>query len=315
MAGIGLFATLFWDTGILKPLKLLLVLIHEMWHGLAAMVSGAVLDKIILHAGESGETMVSHLNSKTGFLFTVSAGYIGSAITGALLLNRGLQASFERLTLLTFAGLLLYMSFLFTDVGKLAFYTGVGWSIVLMPFAFSRRLARFALILMGTIFVWYCFYDMFDFTRDVRTTDAGILATYLSKQGILKSSPDSTIVAYTISVIWCIAVVACIALFLRPVFMRRPSPPPPPEAEPASDIPEEFPGELTPQVQEWFLNRGLGPDGQPLPEELLALRAELGEGGGAPGAPGASTGAPMNGPGTPPPGQSPLLTPKLDTGP
>ena len=118
----GLLATLLWNYSFLYPLKLLIVLVHEMWHGMAALVAGANLDEIVINLHESGETRVSGLYSQSGFILSVSAGYIGSTLTGALLVNRGLMGSLERVTLLTLAFILSYMSILFTvtpdTVGK-----------------------------------------------------------------------------------------------------------------------------------------------------------------------------------------------------
>ena len=254
----------------------MIVLVHEMWHGLTTLLFGAGLEEIIITWGESGETVVNNLEGSVAFLMAVSAGYLGSTLTGAILLNRGLSGKYERLTLLVFAGLVLYISLLFTRVGELAFGVGMAWSLVLfIPALASRFLSRIVLIVLGTLFVWYCLFDMFDFTRDIRQTDAGILAIYAAGQGWVenKAPGDLSALSYSVSIIWCLTMLLILYMNLKPVF-RRPAPPATaaeaePELEPG---PQEFPGEVTPEIQDWFLSQGLGPDGQPLPPELLELQ-------------------------------------------
>ncbi|HQI19880.1 MAG TPA: M50 family metallopeptidase, partial [Leptospiraceae bacterium] len=144
--------TAFWDTRVILPFKLLVVLVHEMWHGISAMAAGATIDRIILHPGEAGETLVRNLKGTWGVIFSVSAGYVGTTTTGALLLRRGLVESFERLSLCIFAGLILYMTVLFTAPGSLGFNSGLGWSLTLL-FAASLgdRYARNGLLIVGTV--------------------------------------------------------------------------------------------------------------------------------------------------------------------
>ena len=273
MLVVGLLATIFWDAPALHPFKLLVVLIHEMWHGFTALIAGASLDRITLNWEESGETVVSGLHSGGGFFISVCAGYLGSAFTGGALLNRGLHGRFERVTLLAFASLLLYMSFLFTDIGSVAFFTGSLWALLLFLPLFSRIAARYCLVLLGTLFVWYCFYDMFDFTRDILKTDAGILANYLRDGSpALADSLSARSLALIVSVLWCFIILTVIALLAYPALRPLPSqvPPAPP---PPVELIDEFPGELSEEVQDWFLRHGLGPDGQQLPQELFELKS------------------------------------------
>lgn len=280
MLGTGIAITIFWDW--ILPVKLLVVLVHEIWHGAAALLSGAVLDQIDVNLAESGETLVSGLYSTPGFVFSVSAGYFGTALVGALLLARGLVGQWERAALFGFAALLLYMSYLFTNVGSLAFYAGIGWAVGLMLLGLLGRLsARLVLLVLGTIFLWYCFYDLFDFTRDVQRTDAGILARYIHSRewpGFDSFSPAS--LASGISIVWCGLIFAILAVVLGPVIreMAAETPVvPTPELSPdaggelnmGGEFTGEFPGELTPDVQDWLLMNGFGLDGRPLPPELL----------------------------------------------
>ncbi len=219
LVSTGLLATLLWDYSLLRPVRYLAVLVHEMWHGLSALLVGARLEEILLRTGESGETVVQGFSSLSGFLFSISAGYPGTALTGALMLNRGIKGQGERITLALFSLLLAYMSQLFTSSMGLAYLTGMGWAAVFLLLTLTgKKISRYALITLGTVLVWYSIYDIFDFTRDIAQTDAGILARYLS--GSQESSAFPA-VAYSVSFLWTLLILLILYLLLKPVFVLQ----------------------------------------------------------------------------------------------
>lgn len=80
---VGIF---FWDSPVLWPLKMLVVMIHETGHALAALLVGGEVSRVTLAADQSGSCLS---RIPTGFLAKVtvySAGYLGSALAGAALL-------------------------------------------------------------------------------------------------------------------------------------------------------------------------------------------------------------------------------------
>ncbi|MCB1323790.1 MAG: M50 family metallopeptidase [Spirochaetales bacterium] len=266
--GTGLAATLLWQFPIILPLKLLVVLVHETWHGFAALSSGALLSQMDITLDEWGETMVTGLTSTTGFVWTVSAGYLGSALTGAVLLNRGLAGRNVRLTLIAFSMLLGYMTYLFTAPGSTAFFTGLGWAaVLLLVCGGGEMIGEVCLVALGTLFAWYCVFDLFDFTRDVLQTDAGILARYIvaSEWPVLGAWPVGTL-AVLASIFWVAVMLTVLGLSVRHAMLDR-LPGPPVAAEPEPE--PTFPGEVTPEVQDWLLKNGFGLDGRPLPLELV----------------------------------------------
>jgi len=267
LVATGLLATILWNTDLLLPLKLLIVLVHEIWHGLISLLCGAQLDGIEISTEESGETLITGLNSVWGFILAVSAGYIGSTLVGSLLLIRGLSGQFERISLSIFAVLLGYMCFLFTKTGGLASYTGLGWTIVLIVISLvNRNIARYTLIVTGTLFIWYCIYDMFDFTGDIQNTDAGILASFLTSRGLIDMEINS--LSYAISIIWSLIMIGIIIIFMRNAILNQQEAENEIDSQDTDEEPVAFPGEMTPEIMEWLLRKGFGPDGQPLPEEL-----------------------------------------------
>ena len=215
MVAIGLALTLFWDSSLLRPVKLLVVLVHEMWHGLLSLAAGVRLDTIEVHWNESGKTMVTGEFTTAGFISAVSAGYIGCALTGAILLRQALVGRLERVSLILFAVLLIYFSWLFTSPLQTAFYTGIGYGLAfLLVAALGERPARGALTAIGVFFLFYSLFDLFDFTRDVDSTDAAILASYLGSGALEEGTVGFT--AVTISLIWTGVILTLAYLTLVP---------------------------------------------------------------------------------------------------
>lgn len=79
-----LISLLVWEVDfITKPLKLFTVFVHEICHALAVIITGGNLEDIMIKANESGYTRF-----RGGiYILVLSAGYIGSITTGALMLK------------------------------------------------------------------------------------------------------------------------------------------------------------------------------------------------------------------------------------
>lgn len=288
MVGTALFATIFWESPLLIPFKYLTVLLHELWHGLVALISGADIETIHLSVGETGKTFVTGLKSTTGFIFSVSAGYVGTAMTGALLLRKGMKGNSERLTVFVFSIMLLYMSQLFTDYGKMAFFVGSGWAVFLFVSIFAgKTVSRYILITLGTLFIWYSLYDMFDFTgMELKQSDAWILSNFFQKKGWPGFQGEANVLemAKWISVIWSVFMIGGTFLILWSALHPAPQrtaqndtndKSPPDTDHSRATLP--FPGEVTPEVAEWLQKRGVSPDGMPvLPDcEEIAPAGEI----------------------------------------
>ena len=76
----GLF--LLWGTPVVYPIKVLVVLLHEISHGLMAVLTGGSIERIEINADQGG---VCYTRGGIRFL-TLSAGYLGSMLFGALIL-------------------------------------------------------------------------------------------------------------------------------------------------------------------------------------------------------------------------------------
>lgn len=217
IAASFLALALGWDSLPVKPGRLLAVLIHEMWHGLTAMMGGVQLETVRIHADESGETLVTGHLRMLAFLFSVSAGYVGTAWTGAALLRSGMKSAWERTTLGIFILLLFYMTYLFTEPGSTAYLTGLLTSLgLLILLVLGRDAAGKGLVVLGSFLVFYSLFDLFDFRKNASTTDAAILARYLGARGW--SHAESLITP--ISLFWSALIVGGVALSLRSALLH-----------------------------------------------------------------------------------------------
>lgn len=73
----------FWDTPVVYPLKIFVVLLHELSHAIAAWVTGGSVGYIELDPREGGATWTSGGSP----FFTLSAGYLGSLLWGVALVR------------------------------------------------------------------------------------------------------------------------------------------------------------------------------------------------------------------------------------
>ena len=182
-----------WDTIFMYPFRLFVVMVHEVCHAGAALLTGGEVLEIRTNWNESGHTL-----TRGGFFPLISsAGYVGSALIGALLIYTGNYAQAQRLVLLLIGAVCLGMTLWYTPRGGLDFYLGLGGGIALMFMAFkSTRTAAMASTWMGIVL---CLYSWYDFRTDLwlatEKTDAGILAHYWGGEGGLW-------MAYPIALIW-----------------------------------------------------------------------------------------------------------------
>ena len=71
----------FWYSPVVYPLKIFVVLLHEISHGLAAVATGGTIERIILDPMEGGACFCPGGNA----FLTLTAGYLGSLVWGLLL--------------------------------------------------------------------------------------------------------------------------------------------------------------------------------------------------------------------------------------
>ena len=201
-------ALAFWDTALIKPFRFFVVLVHEVNHAAAALLTGGEVVEIRTHWNESGHTL-----ARGGIYPVISAaGYVGSALVGALLIYTGLYPHAQRLVLLLIGAVCMGMTMGYTPLGGLDFFLGIGGGFVLCAMAIkSRQLARVGSVWMG---VMLCLYSLYEFRTDLwcfpEMTDAGLLSAYWGLDPM-----QVPYLAYLIALSWVLVSLSCMYRAMR----------------------------------------------------------------------------------------------------
>ena len=92
LCAIYLLVAYLWDTQWVYPLKLVVVFLHEISHGIAAVATGGSVVEIQVFQGEGGHCVTAGGNAAVIY----SAGYLGSLLFGVLLLLLSTRTRAER---------------------------------------------------------------------------------------------------------------------------------------------------------------------------------------------------------------------------
>ncbi len=151
-----------WDTAIVYPLKVFVVLLHEISHGIAALATGGTIEGIELDPAQGG---VCYCPGGNAFL-TLSAGYLGSLGWGVLLLMGARSGPRPSRWVVGGMGVLVIaLTLLFM---RNAFGFGFGLLFGLALFASGARLpARANRILLTVLGLTSCLYAILDIKSDI----------------------------------------------------------------------------------------------------------------------------------------------------
>ena len=164
-----------WATPAILPLKIMVVLLHELSHGLAALLTGGSIEGISVNADQGGHAMTRGGN---GFVI-LSAGYVGSLLLGVMLLLAALRTEADQAILGLLGLVLLIVTALYIrETFAIAFCGLAGITMLavarLLPHEFSDLILR----VIGLTSMIYVPYDIFDDTilRSGLRSDAFMLA-------------------------------------------------------------------------------------------------------------------------------------------
>ena len=161
MLGLAAFYAvlwLLWFTPVVFPLRIFVVLLHELSHAAAAVVTGGAVERIELNANEGGATY-----SRGGSPFIIlTAGYLGSLLWGLALIEAArLKKNYARWVLGGLAGLiaavaLLYVRNLFGFVFTIVFAI----ALVVCARNLSRNGVAYVLLALGLTSALYALLDI-----------------------------------------------------------------------------------------------------------------------------------------------------------
>jgi hypothetical protein len=206
------FFIYFWNTAPLKPLKMFVVMLHEISHGIGALLTGGSIQGFALGIDESGL-----IKSSGGFFFIIAiSGYLGSIIWGVLMLRTASSGRYNRLFSFFLAAVVILFTVLPADVtlegvdGSLEqnwarYAIGFFWGLSLLISAlYAKRLNQLILYTLGFLTCMYAIFDLEDFLGGkIMFTDAGILARYLAGGMNEYTLPLAYAIAGAISMLTC----------------------------------------------------------------------------------------------------------------
>lgn len=165
-----------WHTPVIYPLKVFVVLLHEISHGLAALATGGVIDRIELSSREGGACYCGGGNA----FITLTAGYLGSLFWGLLLLEAArAERISNRLLVLLVGALVVLLTVLYirNDFG-IGFGLIFGAALIFSGFKLPLVVNRVLLTALGLTSCMYAVYDINDdvLKRPEIQSDAAMLA-------------------------------------------------------------------------------------------------------------------------------------------
>ena len=150
-----------WSSPLIQPVKIMVVLVHEMSHGFMALVTGGKILEIKIGLDEGGAC-----ETEGGLpLLIVSAGYLGSMLFGGMILYLSTRRLFVSLvygvlTLILGAAVFTVLEGSFSRT----FACSLGGSFIFLGFLAPGFLGGFFLRVMGTVSCLYSIVDIYSDT-------------------------------------------------------------------------------------------------------------------------------------------------------
>ena len=165
-----------WDTPAVYPLKVFVVLLHEISHAMMAVATGGRIERILLDPDQGG---LCYCGGGNTFL-TASAGYLGSLAWGGLMVSAGQMKRINPRWVTGAVGLLVVGLTLAYVRNVFGFWFGLAFGSALAIGAFRLSAAVNQMILL-TLGLTSCLYAILDIKDDVldrpeSQSDAAMLA-------------------------------------------------------------------------------------------------------------------------------------------
>ena len=154
LAGVVL---LLWDTFVVYPFRLFVVFLHEISHGLAAVVTGGSVVSIGLGFDEGGVCL-----TRGGWPFLIlNAGYLGSLLWGALFLLLGGRRTRARAAIAVVGAFTLVVTLVYVRT-LFGFFYGLLTAFVLLAVATKLKpaVSETLLAAIGATSVLYAVWDV-----------------------------------------------------------------------------------------------------------------------------------------------------------
>jgi len=164
-----LLAIFFWNSIFIYPIKLFVVSLHELSHGIMAVLVGGKIDHIQIDRRICGYCVFT-LPANSGFFkqsAVAAAGYLGSMIWGALIFIAAAKSRSGKSITFLIGLIMLVISFFVIRTGE-SFGIIFCFSFTIILFAASRWLPRmFHTIFLKFLGLTSCLYVIIDIKEDL----------------------------------------------------------------------------------------------------------------------------------------------------
>jgi hypothetical protein len=173
--GIAALALVLWDSFVVYPFRIFVVFLHEISHGLAAILTGGAIESIGLSFDEGGVC-----RTRGGWPFLIlNAGYLGSLLWGATFLVLGERRTRSRTAVAVIGAFTLLVTLLYVRT-LFGFAYGLLAGGALLAVA-ARLRPSVSEILLAAIGATSALYAVWDIASDVlfrhsNQSDAAALA-------------------------------------------------------------------------------------------------------------------------------------------
>ena len=167
--------TALWQTPVVVPLKILIVFLHELSHALTVLVTGGEVVSLSVNVHQGGEVLARGGNR----FLTLSAGYLGSLLLGAVCLLLAVRTDLDRMAVGGLGLLMLTVTALYVrDPFALAFCVGFGVLLLIAARWLPHDICDMALRVIGLSSMIYVPLDIYSDTiaRPHLPSDAYMLA-------------------------------------------------------------------------------------------------------------------------------------------
>jgi hypothetical protein len=181
--GVILFVVILsfflWNTFLIYPIKLFVVLTHEISHGLSAIFSGGKLNSLLLTSNLGVESITIGGNK----FIIASAGYLGSLLFGVFLFISGYKEKFRKVFSILLAILLILFAanYLVGGFGKISALLFASF-FILFPIYLPQIANAYFYKILGIISMTYVAIDIKEdlLTNVYRPSDAQFIAELTS---------------------------------------------------------------------------------------------------------------------------------------
>ena len=179
LAIISLISFFFWDSFLIYPIKIFVVLTHEISHGLATILTGGKLQSILLTSTLGGASYTVGGNK----FIIASAGYLGSLSFGAALFISGYNTSLRKVVGVIIAILLILFAanFISSSLGRILAVV-FALLFIILPFYTDEIVNTYFFKIFGLISIFYVVIDIKEdlFSDIYRPSDAQFISEITS---------------------------------------------------------------------------------------------------------------------------------------